>query len=306
MMRIEDVKKLPVLRRRRVWSGLLYVLLWGCAVTTVLVSLSIFVVLLSQSWQFFSHVSLVEFLTTTTWTPVYEQPKYGILPLLTATLWVAGIALAFAIPLGIILAVYLSEFAPHRLREMIKPVLELLESIPSIVFGYFALMVLTPLAQLWFPALNTFNLIIPGLVLGIMILPYIVSVSEDAMHAMPQEIREGAYSIGMSRWQTAFKVIVPGAASGIFAGIILAMSRAVGETMVVAIAAGQSPVMVSNPTEGAATITTYIIQMSLGDLPHGGLAYQTIFAAGLALFLLTFLFNVLGALIRKRFKARYE
>lgn len=306
MMRIEDVKKLPVLRRRRVWSGLLYVLLWGCAVTTVLVSLSIFVVLLSQSWQFFSNVSLVEFLTTTTWTPVYEQPKYGILPLLTATLWVAGIALAFAIPLGIILAVYLSEFAPHRLREMIKPVLELLESIPSIVFGYFALMVLTPLAQLWFPALNTFNLIIPGLVLGIMILPYIVSVSEDAMHAMPQEIREGAYSIGMSRWQTAFKVIVPGAASGIFAGIILAMSRAVGETMVVAIAAGQSPVMVSNPIEGAATITTYIIQMSLGDLPHGGLAYQTIFAAGLALFLLTFLFNVLGALIRKRFKARYE
>ncbi len=306
MMRIDDVRRMPALRRRRWWSGLTFLLLWLCAFSAVAVSVGVLLVLLSQSAAFFSHVSLREFLFTTTWTPVFEQPRYGILPLLSATLWVAGIALAIAIPLGIILAVYLSEFAAHRLREIIKPVLELLESIPSIVFGYFALIVLTPLAQYFFPSLSTYNLLIPGVVIGVMLLPYIVSVSEDAMRAIPQEIREGAYSVGMSRWQTAYKVIIPGAASGILAGIILALSRALGETMVVTIAAGQSPLLVTDPREGGATITAYIMQMSLGDLPQGGLTYQTIFAAGLALFLLTFLFNALGALAKKRFKAKYE
>lgn len=306
MMRIDDVRRMPALRRRRWWSGLIYLLFWLCAFCAVAVSVGVLLVLLSQSAAFFSHVSLGEFLFSTTWTPVFEQPRYGILPLLSATLWVAGIALAIAIPLGIILAVYLSEFAALRLREVIKPVLELLESIPSIVFGYFALIVLTPLAQYFFPSLNTYNLLVPGIVIGVMLLPYIVSVSEDAMHAIPQEIREGAYSVGMSRWQTAYKVIIPGAASGILAGVILALSRALGETMVVTIAAGQSPLLVSDPREGGATITAYIMHMSLGDLPQGGLTYQTIFAAGLALFLLTFLFNAVGALAKKRFKAKYE
>lgn len=306
MMRIEDVKRMPVLKRRRWWSALIYLLLWLCAFSAVAISIGVFVVLLSQSSQFFSHVSLREFLFTSTWTPVFEQPRYGILPLLSATLWVAAIALLLAIPLGIMLAVYLSEFAPHRLRELIKPLLELLESVPSIVFGYFALVVFTPLAQYFIPSLGAFNLLVPGIVIGVMLLPYIVSVSEDAMHAIPQEIREGAYSVGMSRWQTAYKIIIPGAASGIMAGVMLALSRALGETMVVTIAAGQSPLLVTDPRDGGATITAYIMQMSLGDLPQGGLTYQTIFAAGLALFLLTFLFNVLGALIKKRFKARYE
>ena len=306
MLRIDDVKLMPAFRWRRWWSALVYLLLWLCAASAVLVSVGVFVVLLSQSTQFFSHVSLREFLFTTTWTPVFEQPRYGILPLLSATLWVAGIAMALAIPLGMMLAVYLSEFATYRVREVVKPVLELLESIPSIVFGYFALVVLTPLAQHVLPSLGTYNLLIPGIVIGLMLLPYIVTVSEDAMHAIPQEIREGAYSVGMSRWQTACKVIIPGAASGILAGIILALSRALGETMVVTIAAGQRPLLVTNPQDGGATITAYIMQMSLGDLPQGGLTYETIFAAGLALFLLTFLFNALGALAKKRFRARYE
>lgn len=306
MLRIEDVQRMPALRRRRWWSAAVYLLLWLCAASAVIISVGVFVVLLSQSSQFFSHVSLREFLFTTTWTPVFEQPHYGILPLLSATLWVAGIAMALAIPLGMMLAVYLSEFAAHRVREIVKPVLELLESIPSIVFGYFALVVLTPLAQHVLPGLATYNLLVPGIVIGVMLLPYIVTVSEDAMHAIPQEIREGAYSVGMSRWQTAYKVIIPGAASGILAGIILALSRALGETMVVSIAAGQRPLLVTDPQDGGATITGYIMQMSLGDLPQGGLTYETIFAAGLALFLLTFLFNVLGALAKKRFRARYE
>lgn len=306
MMRIDDVRRRPVLRRRRYWSAVVYLSLWLCAFSAVAVSVGVFVVLLSQSSEFFSHVSVHEFLFTATWTPVFEQPRYGILPLLSATLWVAGIAMLLAIPLGMMLAVYLSEFAPHRLREIIKPVLELLESVPSIVFGYFALMLLTPLAQHVFPSLGTYNLLVPGVVIGIMLLPYIVTVSEDAMHAIPQEIREGAYSVGMSRWQTAYKVIIPGAASGIMAAIILALSRALGETMVVTIAAGQSSLLITDPRDGGTTITAYIMQMSLGDLPQGGLSYHTIFAAGLALFLLTFLFNVLGALVKKRVKAAYE
>lgn len=305
-MRIDQLRQQGFFRRRRLVAHLLRVVFCLCAALTIALSLGIFAVLFSQSWQFFQHVSVWQFATGTEWTPLFDKPLYGILPLLSATLWVAAIALLVAIPLGLILAIYLSEFASQRVREILKPILELLQAVPSIVFGYFALVVLTPLAQQWIPELNSFNLLVPSMVLGIMILPYIVSVSEDAMHAIPQEVREGAYAIGMSRWQTALKIVIPGAMSGVLAGIILALSRAIGETMIVAIAAGQNPVMVSDPRESAATITSYILQMSVGDLPHGSLAYQTIFAAGLCLFLLTFLFNVIGALIRRRFKARFE
>lgn len=293
------------LRRRRLIDLGMRAVLFLSAALSVFVTAAIVYVLVSESWGFFTEVSLWTFLTDTQWTPVFAQPRYGILPLLTATLWAAGIAIAIAIPFGTVLAVYLSEYAPAAVRETVKPILELFGAIPTVVYGYFALLFLTPLFQTFIPGLTGFNLLVPGIVLGIMILPYIVSISEDAMRAVPASLREGAFALGMTRLQTTFKVIIPGAFSGITAAYLLGMSRAVGETMVLAIAAGQNPNLTADPREGAATITSYIVQMSLGDLPHGSLAYQTIFAAGLALFLLTLFFNIVGFFLRRRFREAY-
>lgn len=293
------------LARRRVINLVSQILLFLAAGLSVLVTTGIVYVLLSESWGFFAQVPLWNFLTDTEWTPMFQNPQFGIWPLLTATLWAAGIALVIAIPLGTITAVYLSEFARPGVREVIKPCLELLEAVPTIVYGYFALLLLTPLFQKFIPGLGGFNLLVPGIVLGIMILPYIVSVSEDAMRAVPSALREGAYALGMSRVQTALRVVIPGAFSGITAAYILGMSRAVGETMVLAVAAGQNPNLTADPREGAATITAYIVQMSMGDLPHGSLAYQSIFAVGLVLFLITFAFNLFGYMLRRRFREVY-
>jgi phosphate transport system permease protein len=293
-----------IARRRRA-GQLAYAVLFASAALSVLVTAGIVYVLVSESIPFFQEVSVFTFLTDTEWTPVFSNPRYGILPLLIATVWTAGIALAIAIPLGTSLAIYLSEFAQPSLREIIKPVLELLEAVPTVVYGYFALLFLTPILRTFIPGLSGFNLLVPGIVLGIMILPYVVSVSEDAMRAVPGELREGAYALGMSRLQTGWRVVVPGAFSGITAAYILGMSRALGETMVLAIAAGQNPNLTFDPREGAATITAYIVQMSLGDLPYGSLAYQTIFAAGLTLFVITLMFNILGFFLRRRFREVY-
>jgi phosphate transport system permease protein len=300
-----ELARSPALRRRRATERIMRVLLFLAAAVSVFITTAIVVLLVTESWPFFMQVPLVTFLTDTQWTPVFAQPRYGILPLLTATLWAAGIALAVAVPLGLTLAIYLSEYAPNNVREVVKPALELLEAVPTVVYGYFALLILTPWFQLFIPGLSGFNLLVPGIVLGIMILPYVVSVSEDAMRAVPSGLREGAYALGMSRWQTATRVIVPGAFSGITAAFILGMSRAVGETMVVAIAAGQNPNLTGDPREGAATITAYIVQMSMGDVPHGSLAYTTIFAVGLVLFIITLTFNVIGFWLRKRFREVY-
>lgn len=217
----------------------------------------------------------------------------------------AAVALAVAVPLGVVIALYLSEFAPHRVRETIKPFLELLEGVPTVVYGYFALLFVTPLLQKIIPGLQGINMLSPGLVIGIMIIPYIASVSEDAMRAVPMHMREGSYAMGATRFQTAVKVVLPAATSGVVAAVILAVSRAVGETMVVAIAAGQQPNLTWNPMEPAATMTAYIVQVSLGDLPHGSLEYQTIFAVGLTLVLLTLGFNVAGHFLRQRFREQY-
>ncbi|MBW3560474.1 MAG: phosphate ABC transporter permease subunit PstC [Proteobacteria bacterium] len=281
-------------------------LLFTCAAVSVLITTAIVWVLVTESWTFFRQVPLADFLTDTEWTPVFTNARYGIRPLMTATLWAAGIAMAVATPLGLVLSVYLSEFAHPRVRETLKPVLEMLAAVPTVVFGYFALLFLTPLARQFIPGLSSFNLLIPGVVMGVMILPYVVSLSEDAMRAVPMNLREGAFALGMSRWRVAFTVVLPGALSGVTASYLLAFSRAVGETMVVAIAAGQNPNLTGDPREGAATITSYIVQMSLGDLPHGSLAYATIFAAGLVLFLITLGFNVLGFLIRRKFREAYQ
>jgi len=293
------------LRRGRVLAGTMQAVLFACAALSVLITGAIVWVLVTESLPFFQQIPLGDFLTDTQWTPVFTEAHYGILPLLTATFWAAGIAMAVATPLGLVLSVYLSEFAKPSVREALKPVLEMLAAVPTVVFGYFALTFLTPLAKQFIPGLSGFNLLIPGFVMGIMILPYVVSISEDAMRAVPMALREGAFAVGMSRVQMAFSVVIPGAFSGVTAAFLLGFSRAVGETMVVAIAAGQNPNLTGDPREGAATITAYIVQMSLGDLPHGSLAYSTIFSAGLVLFIITLVFNLMGFFLRRKFREAY-
>lgn len=293
------------LRRRPLVDLLMRGVMFLAAAGSILITLAIIYILVSESASFFQQVSIVEFLTDTQWTPVFADAHYGILPLLTATVVVAGIALLVAIPAGTIIAIYLSEFAPNRVREAVKPFLELLEGIPTVVYGYFALLFVTPLLQGVIPGLPGFNMLSPGIVMGIMIIPYVSSVSEDAMRAVPSDLREGAYALGATRLQVAVRVVLPGAFSGIAAAYILGMSRAIGETMVVAIAAGQQPNLTFNPMEGAATITAYIVQIALGDLPHGSIAYQTIFAAGLTLFVMTLAFNVIGFSLRRRIREVY-
>ncbi|MCC6889487.1 MAG: phosphate ABC transporter permease subunit PstC [Hyphomicrobiales bacterium] len=293
------------LRRRAITAAVMRVVLFLAAALSVFITAAIVYILVYDSVLFFRQVSIVSFLTDTEWTPVFETPKFGIITLVSGTLMTTCIGLAVAVPAGTVLSIYLSEFARPRIREIIKPILELLAGVPTVAFGYFALFLLTPLVQIVLPDLRGFNLLVPGIVVGIMILPYIVSVAEDSMRAVPDALREGAYALGFSRFQTAVRVVIPGAFSGVTAAYILGMSRAVGETMVVAIAAGQQARLALNPLEGAATITAYIVQISLGDLPHNSLAYRTIFAAGLTLFLMTMSFNLLAFWLRKKYREAY-
>ncbi|MFO0773550.1 MAG: phosphate ABC transporter permease subunit PstC [Nitrospiraceae bacterium] len=291
------------LRRLSEWSieaGLL-----AAASLSVLITAAIIIVLLYESLSFFQHVSLWDFFTDTLWTPLFADAHFGILPLVAGTLVTSLVGLAVAIPFGTVAALYLSEFAPPWLREAIKPVLELLGAVPTVVYGYFALLVVTPTLQRFIQDLPGFNMLGPGLVIGIMIMPFVISLSEDAMRAVPMALRESSAGMGATRLQTSLRVVAPAAASGIVAAYVLAVSRAVGETMVVAIAAGQNPILTWNPMEPAATITAYIVQVALGDLPHGSLGYQSIFAAGLVLCLMTLAFNILGHVLRTRFREVY-
>jgi len=279
--------------------------LFSAAAFSVFVTLGIVYVLVSESVLFFRQVSVWDFLTDTQWTPLFADAHYGIMVLLSGTLVSSAVALCVAVPLGTIIAIYLSEFAPFSVREVAKPLLELLSGVPTVVYGYFALLFVTPLLQTFFPSLPGFNLLAAGLVMGIMIIPYVASVSEDAMRAVPMAMREGSYAMGATRFQTATRVVTPAALSGITAAYILGISRAVGETMILAIAAGMQPNLTWNPTEPAATITSFIVQVALGDLPHGSIGYQTIFAAGLTLLLMTLAFNVLGHVLTRRFRQAY-
>jgi phosphate transport system permease protein len=275
------------------------------ALVAVFTTIAIVIVLITESLPFFRVVSLKDFLTDTMWIPLFAEPRYGIMPLVAGTLVTTFVALVVAVPCGTIIAIYLSEFAPFKLRETIKPALELLGAVPTVVYGYFALMIVTPLLQKIIPGLPGFNMLSAGLVIGIMIIPYIASVSEDAMRSVPNYMREGSYAMGATRFQTATRVVVPGALSGIAAAYILGISRAVGETMVVAIAAGLQPNLTWDPTQPAATITAFIVQVSLGDLPHGSIGYQSIFAAGLVLMLMTLVFNIAGFSLTRRFRQAY-
>ncbi len=292
-------------RWRHARERLIESLLFLAALSSVMITVAIVVMLVYESLGFFKHVSVWDFLTDTQWTPLFSDKHYGILPLVSGTLVTSGVALAVAVPLGTIIAIYLSEFAPHKVRETMKPALELLAGVPTIVYGYFALLFVTPILQKMFPGLPGFNMLSAGIVMGVMIIPYVSSVSEDAMHAVPMHIREGSYAMGATRFQTAIRVVTPAAASGIIAAYILGISRAVGETMVVAVAAGMQPNLTWNPAEPAATITAYIVQVSLGDLPHGSLEYQSIFAVGLVLIVMTLIFNVLGHWLRRRYREAY-
>jgi phosphate transport system permease protein len=292
--------------RQKLRERIIESLLFLAAASSVFVTLGIVGVLLYESATFFSHVPLKDFLTDTMWTPLFANPHYGILPLVTGTLLSTVVALFVAAPLGLIAAVYLSEFASAGFRETVKPTLELLSGVPTVVYGFFALLFVTPLLQKTIlPSLPGFNILSAGLVIGIMIIPYVASVSEDALRAVPQGLRDGSLALGATKLETAFKVVLPAAISGVAAAFMLGISRAVGETMVVAIAAGQQPNLTIDPREPAATITAYIVQVALGDLPHGSIGYQSIFAAGLVLFLVTLGFNILSFWLRRTYREAY-
>jgi phosphate transport system permease protein len=292
-------------RARVVREKLIETVLFLAALVSVLTTAGIVYILVRESVVFFEQVPLHQFLTDTQWTPLFDNPRFGIMVLLSGTLTSSAVALAVAIPLGTIIAIYLSEFAPFKLREIAKPFLELLGGVPTIVYGYFALLFVTPLLQRFYPGLPGFNLLSAGIVMGIMIVPYVSSISEDAMRAVPMNLREGSYAMGATRLQTALHVVVPAAFSGIASAYILGISRAVGETMILAVAAGMQPNLTFNPLEPAATITAYIVQVALGDLPHGSIGYQTIFAAGLTLMIFTLACNIAGHVLRKRFREAY-
>ena len=280
-------------------------LLFGAALVSVFTTAAIVYILAKESWVFFQQVPLTDFLFDTQWTPLFDDAHFGIMVLLSGTITSSAVALLVAIPLGTIIAIYLSEFAPFKLREIAKPFLELLGGVPTIIYGYFALVFLTPLLQIVYPDLPGFNLLSAGLVMGIMIIPYVASLSEDAMRAVPMSLREGSYAMGATRLQTALRVVMPAATSGVASAYILGISRAVGETMILAVAGGMQPNLSFNPAEPGATITSFIVQVALGDLPHGSIGYQTIFAAGLSLMLMTLVFNLLGYWLRKKYREVY-
>jgi phosphate transport system permease protein len=279
--------------------------LFASALLSVLVTAGIIAVLLFETIEFLREVPVTDFLFGTEWTPLFTNRQFGVLPLVAGTMLVSAIAMAVALPAGLLSAIYLSEYAPPRVRRIVKPVLEVLAGVPTVVYGYFALLFVTPLLQRFIPGLSGFNALSPGIVMGIMILPLVSSLSEDALHSVPNGLREGAYALGATRAQTTVRVVVPAAFSGISAAAILAISRAIGETMIVAIAAGQQPRLTANPLVPIETMTAYIVQVSLGDAPAGTLEYRTIFAVGMLLFLSTFVLNLASNWLRERFREEY-
>ncbi len=295
----------PDMRRRadaRVRERVIELLLASCGVVSIITTAMILGVLLYETAGFFAEVSLAEFLLDTKWTPLFYEKHFGIWPLIAGTVLTSTIAIAVALPFGLLAAIYLSEFASARARALLKPALEILAGVPTIVYGYFALVVLTPALQTVIPGLAGFNALSPGIIMGIMIMPMICSLSEDAIFAVPDSLREGAYALGAGKLSTVFRVVLPTAFSGIAASVILAISRAVGETMIVAIAAGQQPQLTLDPRESVETMTTYMVQIGLGDTPTGTIEYRTLFVVGATLFLMTFVINLLSQRLSRRFR----
>ena len=293
-------------KKSRRGEKIIETVLLACGMLSILTTVGIIGVLLFETIGFFKEVSIIEFLTGKEWTPLFVKKHFGVLPLVAGTALTSAIAILVAGPLGILTAIFLSEYAPARLRQILKPILEILAGVPTIVYGYFALLFVTPLLKKLIPDLSGFNALSPGIVMGIMIVPLVSSLSEDAMYAVPRGLRDAAYALGSSRLQTAWQVVVPAAFSGITASFVIAISRAIGETMLVAIAAGQMPNLTFNPLVPIETMTTYIVQISLGDTPTGTLGFRTIFAVGMLLFLSTFALNLVGDFLRQRYRERYE
>jgi phosphate transport system permease protein len=289
----------------RRWEFLIERTLLACALVSVFTTAGIIAVLVVESFEFFRVAPVREFLFGTQWTPLFADPRFGVLPLVMGTLLVSGIAMSVALPMGLLSAIYLSEYAEPRVRRLLKPVLEVLAGVPTVVYGYFALLFVTPLLQALIPSLSGFNALSPGIVMGIMIVPVVSSLTEDAMRSVPNGLREASYALGATRMQTSLTVVVPAAFSGITAAFILAISRAVGETMIVAIAAGQQPRLTFDPRVPIETMTAYIVQVSLGDTPAGTLEYRTIFAVGMLLFLGTFGLNLVSTWLRNRYREVY-
>ena len=294
------------IRKTRAREQWIKPILLACACISILTTIGIVAILMVETFHFFREVSIIEFFTDRQWTPLFVKKHFGILPLLSGTFLTTLIAMLIAMPLGLLIAIYLSEYATSKARRVLKPVLEILAGVPTIVYGYFALFFVTPMLQKVIPGLAGFNALSPGIVMGIMILPLMTSLSEDAMHAVPKTLRYAGYALGSSRLRVATRVVIPAAFSGITAATIIAISRAIGETMLVAIAAGQMPNLSLNPLKPIMTMTTYIVQVSLGDTPTGTLEYRTIFAVGAVLFALTFCLNITSYRLRRRFAETYE
>ena len=293
-------------RVRVVTEYLIERVLFLCAAASILVTAGIILVLAFETVAFLRDVPITEFLFGTVWTPLFSEKHFGILPLVTGTMLVSSIAMAVALPAGLLTAIYLSEYAPTGIRRIVRPIMEVLAGVPTVVYGYFALLFVTPLLQAFVPNLSGFNALTPGIVMGIMILPLVSSLSEDALRSVPNGLREGAYALGATRMQAAVRVVVPAALSGISAAAVLAVSRAIGETMIVAIAAGQQPRLTFDPRVPIEAMTAYIVQVALGDTPAGSLEYRTIFAVGMMLFLSTFTLNLISNLLRERFREEYS
>ncbi|MFQ5901409.1 MAG: phosphate ABC transporter permease subunit PstC [Thermodesulfobacteriota bacterium] len=292
--------------KQKVFEGGIKAALFLCALFSILTTIGIISVLIFETIEFFGEVSIVDFFTDPQWTPLFVEKHFGIMPLLSGTFIVAFIAMLVSIPIGILSAVYLNEYASSGFRAVVKPLLEILAGIPTVVYGYFALLFVTPLLQKVIPGLSGFNALSPGIVMGIMILPMVSSLSEDAMCAVPGSLREGAYALGATRFQVAVRVVIPAALSGIISSLILAVSRAIGETMIVTIASGQMPRLTLDPRVPIETITSYIVQVSLGDTPAGTIEYQTIFAAGMTLFVFTLVLNIMSHWMKERFREVYR
>jgi phosphate transport system permease protein len=294
------------LRRRRLVERGVGAVLIAFSMVSILTTFGILVVLFTQAFGFFVEVSPIEFLTSTKWTPLFQPQHFGILPLLAGSLLIALGAAAVALPLGLLAAIYLSEYAHERARRIVKPALEILAGIPTVVYGYFALTFVTPLLRTLWPQTEIFNAASASIVMGIMIIPMVSSLSEDALSAVPRALREGAYALGATKYEVATRTVVPAALSGIIASFILAISRAIGETMIVTIAAGATPKLTLNPLESIQTMTAYIAQVSMGETPHGTLEYKTIFAVGLMLFLITLAMNLISNVVLRKYREVYE
>lgn len=292
-------------KRIKLEGQVIRIIFFLCAIISIFTTVAILFTLIFQALSFFNEISVWEFLTGTRWTPILKPRAYGVLPLVSGTLLVTVIAAAVALPVGLFAAIFLSEYAPDKIRRIVKPILEILAGIPTVVYGYFALTFVTPQLQVIFPDLLVFNALSAGLVMGLMIIPMVSSLSEDAMLSVPRSLREAAYALGATRFEVSLKIVVPAALSGIISAFILAISRAIGETMLVTIAAGATPRLTLNPLESVQTMTAYIVQLSLGEAAVGSLEYNTIFAVGLVLFAMTLIMNLLGFWVVRRFREAY-